>query len=95
MSTSKQRLSAVPDSPVSVAADAPAYSLRRDIALALIVVALLMTGVALGGMFAPHAAPAFAAPSGAQESKSTEKFVYFPSQYVNQGVDIPEPTPTF
>jgi len=73
---------------------APASSLRRDIALAVTVAALLLMGMAIGGTFAPQPEPIVAAQS-APAAEPTQEFVYFPSQYVNQGVEIPEQIPTF
>lgn len=94
MSTRNLRLSVSQDPSEDEAVNPAASSLRRDIALAVIVVTLLLMGVAVGGTFAPRPEPVVAAESGAA-AEPAQDFVYFPSQYVNQGVEIAEPTPTF
>lgn len=66
---------------------------RRDVALAIVIVALLLAGVALGALRAAQA-PAVAA-AIENEAQEAGEFVYFPSQYVNQGVEVPEDVPTF
>ena len=70
----------------------PQSSLRRDLAVALLVAAGLVAG-ALGGGVLREAPTAVAATSAAVEP--SQETVYFPSQYVNQGKEIPEPAPTF
>ena len=65
----------------------------RDLLLTVVIVALLLA-VALGGSVAPHpGAPVAEAQASAPQP--TQEFVYFPSQYVNQGTEMPEPTSAF
>ena len=95
MSTRNQRLSVIPGSSDGEAGTAPASSVRRDVALAMVVVTLLLMGLAVGGTIAPQPEPAVATQSRAAAAPPSQEFVYFPSQYVNQGVETPEPIPTF
>jgi hypothetical protein len=92
MNTSKH-LSVIPAITDGDASRAPS-GLPLDIALGAIVVAILLTGVAAGGAFAPDWGAPVAEPQ-ASAAQPSQEFVYFPSQYVNQGTEIPEPTPTF
>jgi hypothetical protein len=68
--------------------------LPLDIALAAIFVAILLMGVAAGGAFAPEWGAPVAEPQ-ASAAQPSQEFVYFPSQYVNQGTEIPGPSATF
>jgi hypothetical protein len=95
MSTRNQQLSVIPGPSDGEAGTASAPSARRDVALAMAVVTLLLMGVAVGGTLAPQAEPAIATQSGAAAAQPSQEFVYYPSQYVNQGLEIPEPIPTF
>jgi hypothetical protein len=66
--------------------------LRRDGVLAFLVVTILFSG-ALGGAPSPLSA---AAVTGMTEPVvPSQETIYFPSQYVNQGREIPDPAPTF
>jgi hypothetical protein len=63
---------------------------RRVVSMAAIIVAALLLGAALGRVL-PTKPEAVAAPqSGSTAPQSTETFVYFPSQYVNQATEIEE-----
>lgn len=95
MRTNDQRLSAVPGRPAAGASDGPARSSRREIAAAMVVVTLLLMGVAVGAARAPRPEPAIAGPSAADAAQPSQEFIYFPAQYVNQGVEIAVETPTF
>lgn len=70
----------------------PPSGLPRDIALAVIVVAILLTGVGAGA-FAPESGAPVAEPQAS--ASQPQEFVYFPSEYVNQATEISEPAPTF
>ena len=92
-----------------VTASDHATELRRDIAAATIVVALLLAGVAVGGSVAGRQEPLLAQeqPSlGEQELRAAQpaeasgsglslKFEYFPSNHVNQGIESVDEAPTF
>lgn len=94
MNTSKH-LSVIHAAPDGSPTRAPS-GLSRDIVLAVIFVVILLTGVAAGGALAPEpGAPAAEPQASAAQPSASEAFVYFPSQYVNQGAEIPEPVPTF
>ena len=95
MRANNQRLSTVSGRPDGEAGDGPARPPRREIAAAIIVVALLLTGVAVGAARAPRPEQAVAAQSAGDAAQPPQEFIYFPSQYVNQGAEIPEPIPTF
>ena len=93
MSKSRQHLSSIsagPDAGASNSATA-----LRDVALAVIVGALLLTGVAVGGSLAPRQDPLLAQPVDTAAAQPAQEFEYFPSQYVNQGVGILEDIATF
>jgi hypothetical protein len=92
MNTSKH-LSVIPAATDGDASRAPS-ALPRDIALAAIFVAILLMGVAAGGAFAPEWGAPVAEPQ-ASAAQPSQKFVYFPSQYANQGTEIAEPASTF
>ena len=68
--------------------------LPRDVGMARIFVVILVAGIGAGAAFSPDSGTPAA---GAQPvaSQPSQEFVYFPSQYFNQGTEIPEPTPTF
>ena len=70
----------------------PRSTLRRDLAVALVVVAVLVVGALGGGLFRETPTAVAAAPAAAEPSQET---AYFPSQYVNQGKEVSDPTPTF
>ena len=87
------KLSVIPAADHDSAAGAPSGSLSA-FAIAAILVAIFLTGVAAGRSFGPESSEPttvaqVSAPLPAQE------FVYFPSQYVNQGTGIPEDVSTF
>ena len=65
---------------------------KRDVALTLVVAAILFAG-AFGSVLPPQTATAVV--SEIEAAKPSSETVYFPSQYVNQGREIHEPTPTF
>jgi hypothetical protein len=69
-------------------------SLSRDAVVAMIVVTALLMGIGAGAAFQPQPGTPAAEPQSVASQPSGE-FVYFPSQYVNQGTEIPEPVPTF
>ncbi len=92
MNTSKH-LSVIPAATDGDAPRAPS-GLPLDIALGAIVVAILLTVVAAGGAFAPDWGAPVAEPQ-ASAAQPSQEFVYFPSQYVNQGTEIAESTATF
>jgi hypothetical protein len=68
--------------------------LPRDVVMAVIVSAVLLAGIGAGAAFSPDSGT-HAVATQAVASQPSQEFVYFPSQYVNQGTEIPEPTPTF
>ena len=67
--------------------------LGREIGVTAAVVAILLAG-ALGGMFAPQSGTPVAE-AQASAPQPSQEFVYFPSQFVNQGTEMPETAPTF
>jgi len=67
-------------------------TLRRDLAVALVVVAVLVVGALGGGLFRETPTAVAAAPAAATPAQET---IYFPSQYVNQGTEISETPATF
>ena len=92
MNTSNH-LSVIPAATDGDASRAPS-GLPLDIAFGAIVVAILLTVVAAGGAFAPE----WGAPVAEQQASAaqpSQEFVYFPSQYVNQGTEIPDASSTF
>ena len=66
----------------------------RAIAIAAILVAIFLTGVAAGRSFGPESGVP-TTDSQASAPQPAQEFVYFPSQYVNQGKEIPEAASTF
>jgi lysozyme family protein len=72
-------------------AEAQQSTLAHDLAFASVVAVILGVGI-LGGAVSPEATALTAEVEAARPSRET---VYFPSQYVNQGREIPEPAPTF
>jgi len=101
MSISNQRTDGNPADADTTAFDYSA-ELRRDIAIAMIIAALLLAGVAVGGSVASQQEPLLAQqePPSAQPLEASGaglslKFEYFPSSYVNQGVESTEELPTF
>ena len=100
MKTSKQRFSVIAGANDGCASDIP-FILRRDVALALIVVAVLLLGAAVETL-SPQPGAALTPPGGiamakaeSESSQPSEDFVYFPSQYVNQGIEILDPISQF
>ncbi len=82
---------------LSVIAGAPggessqqAHAPRRDVAIAVIVAAVLLLGAAIGGAFSTRSEVDAAAHSVSPAPEPTEGFVYFPSQYVNQATEVEE-----
>lgn len=90
MTTSK-RLTVIPGAGANGKAGP---SLSRDVVLGIIVVGILLMGIGAGAAFQPQPHTPAAEPQTVPSQPSAE-FVYFPSQYVNQGTEIPEPIPTF
>lgn len=93
MSTSRHlsSISAGPDA----AASNSATALRREVALAVIVGALLLGGVAVGGSLADGQEPLLSQQADVSEAQPPLEFDYFPSHYVNQGVESSDEIPTF
>jgi len=92
MHTSKH-LSVISGAPGGANPETP-FSLRRDVALALVVVAILLLGAAVDTLSPEQGV----VPSGQVEMAArpgAADFVYFPSQYVNQGVEISDSVPQF
>jgi len=94
MTTSRPHLSSIPGAP-DVGTSDPSSALRRDVALAFVVAALLALGVALGGTISAKQEPLLAQQTEIPAAQPSQEFVYFPSQYVNQGVETSEVIPTF
>ena len=93
MHISKQHLSVISGAADDGISNTP-FVLRRDVALALIVVAILLLGAAVG-TFSPQTG---VVPAGQVETASPQPsndFVYFPSQFVNQGTEMPDPIAQF
>jgi hypothetical protein len=69
-------------------------ALRRDVAAGAIITVLLLAGVAMGGSMAAREEPLL---GQSIETSPVEpaQFEYFPSQYVNQGVESFDDLPTF
>jgi hypothetical protein len=80
-----------PQAAASERATAP----RRDVVLAVVVVAILVTGAALGGSLAARQEPLLAQPIEISGAEPPLEFEYFPSKYVNQGVESSADLPTF
>ena len=93
MQTSKQHLSVISGATDDGISDTP-FVLRRDIALALIVVAILLLGAAVD-TFSPQSGAVSAGQVEMASPQPSGDFVYFPSQFVNQGVEISEPIAQF
>ena len=78
----------------------PPSVLWRDIALASVVLAIVLMGIA-GGMFSPHLGAELQIPEAQQNqelgppAQSQEAFVYFPSLHVNQAIEIGADIPMF
>jgi hypothetical protein len=69
-------------------------ALRRDVAVAALVAALLLAGVVVGGSMAAREEPLLGQ-SIETPAAEAPQFQYFPSQYVNQGVESFDELPTF
>ena len=89
MSTSRRRFDVVEGN-----ASESSSTLRRDVALALVVAAIVLWGTA-AGTFSPQPAPEMTLRTEDSAAQLAHEFVYFPSQYVNQGTEVPEPVATF
>ena len=89
------RLHAVGNSAGPQAASERVTAPRRDVVLAVGVVAILVTGAALGGSLAARHEPLLAQPVEIAGAEPPLEFEYFPSKYVNQGVESSADLPTF
>jgi hypothetical protein len=69
-------------------------ALRRDVAAAALITALLLAGMAVGGSMAALEEPLLGQ-SVDTSPVEPPRFEYFPSQYVNQGVESFDELPTF
>ncbi|HZM45694.1 MAG TPA: hypothetical protein VFC14_12735 [Burkholderiales bacterium] len=69
-------------------------AMRRDVALAAVITALMLGGVAVGASLAARQESLLIQPVQAAAVETLE-FDYFPSRYVNQGVESSEDLPTF
>ena len=69
-------------------------ALPREIAFAAVIAALLLAGVAVGASLAARPEPTLAQAIQAPAAVPLE-LDYFPSRYVNQGVDSTEEFPTY
>lgn len=70
----------------------PQSALAHDIAFAFVVAVILLVGIGDGAL-SLHAASAVT--SEVEPARPPRETVYFPSQYVNHGRDIPDQPPTF
>lgn len=65
----------------------------RVLTMTAVIVAAVLLGAAVGRALPTKPETGAAAQSAAPASEPTEPFVYFPSQYVNQGTEIGEHIP--
>ena len=68
---------------------------RLDVALAVVIVTLLAAGMGAGASRADRQEPLLRQPVEASGAEFPVEFEYFPSKYVNQGVESWEELPTF
>ena len=88
MQISKQRLSVISDA-ADGAHSVPPSGMRRDVALAVIFIAILLLGMVVGSVSTQPGAAAAGHVEIVSPQPSND-FVYFPSQFVNQGTEMPE-----
>lgn len=88
MERSSQRSRGVAAARATTGAGNPVSRVRRDIAVAIVLVALLLAGIAAGAIRALRQAE-----SGAVEPAG--EYADIPAQYVNQGVVVREQIPAF
>jgi len=67
----------------------------RDVPFALVAVALIVGGMALGGSLSARQEPPSTQPPRTSPAVPAPQFDYFPSHYVNQGVESSQEIPTF
>ena len=90
MNIGRQHLSVIAGAPGGESSQ-QAHAPRRDVAIAVIVAAVLL----LGGAFSTRSEVDAAAHSVSPAPEPTEGFVYFPSQYVNQATEVEEHVQAF
>ena len=88
MNTRIHKLHAVPGPGAQSSAPEPVVS-RRDVSVAVIVVAVLLGDAALGGLVSSRSGSDVTQKTATAPEPPVE-FVYFPSQYVNQATEPEE-----